>query len=224
MTQASGEDMDGGSPSPRAIRVLIVDDHPLVREGLRAVLELLPDLSVAGEAADGEEAVRLFRDLKPDVTVMDLRLPKRNGIEACRAIRDLDPTARVLALTSSVEGTEVRDALAAGASGFLLKGSSGPEVANSIRRVHAGERPLSPEAVEQLTLASPLRNASPLTARELEILGLVARGLRNQEIADQLSLAIGTVKVHVNNILDKLGARDRTEAAMLAVKQGLVRL
>lgn len=206
------------------IRVLIVDDHPVVREGIRAVLDLLPDFDIAGEAADGDEAIRCFQNLRPDVTVLDLRLPKRSGLEACRAIRRLDPTAKILALTSSNDGIDVKEALAAGAAGFLLKGSSGSEVAESIRRVHAGERPLSPEAVELLSLLAPSTASIHLTTRELEILHLVARGLRNQEIADQLSLAIGTVKVHVNNIFEKLGARDRTEAAMLGIKKGMIRV
>lgn len=221
---AGGDTPKRGDAPSASIRVLIVDDHPLVREGLRAVLDLLPGFEVAGEAADGEEAILRFQSLKPDVTVMDLRLPKCSGLDACRAIRRLDPTARILALTSSNEGLDVKSALAAGAAGFLLKGSSGPEVAESIRRVHAGESPISPEALEQLSHLARSDIAVPLSNREMEILELIARGLRNQEIADQLLLAIGTVKVHVINILDKLGARDRTEAAMIAIKKGLVRL
>jgi two-component system NarL family response regulator len=216
--------MEDSGAGLHRIRVLIVDDHPLVREGLRAVLDLLPDLEVAGEAADGEEAIRKFAALNPDVTVMDLRLPKCSGLEACKEIRKSDPSARILALTSSNEGIDVKAALAAGASGFLLKGSSGPQVAESIRRVHRGETPISPEALSSLVQQDPTPAHAPLTARELEILDLVARGLRNQEIADQLSVALGTVKVHVNNILDKLGARDRTEAAMLALKKGMIQL
>ncbi len=223
MVGATGIPKPIDAPSPK-IRVLIVDDHPLVREGLRAVLDLLPDFEVAGEAADGEEAILLFQSLKPDVTVMDLRLPKCSGLDACRAIRKLDPLARILALTSSNEGIDVRETLAAGAVGFLLKGSSGPQVAECIRSVHAGETPVSPEALELLVHLAPSNASTILTNRELEILDLVARGLLNQEIADQLSIAIGTVKVHINNILDKLGARSRTEAAMLAIKKGMIRL
>jgi two-component system NarL family response regulator len=179
---------------------------------------------VVGEAADGEEAILCFSRLKPDVTVMDLMLPKCSGIEACLAIRQLDPAARILTLTSSTEGIDLRGALAAGAAGFLLKGSSSHAVAEAILRVFRGESPISPEALKQITQSHPPNPSMRLTPRELEILHLVAKGLRNQEIADDLSVALGTVKIHINNILDKLGARDRTEAAMLAVKQGLVRL
>jgi two-component system NarL family response regulator len=203
---------------------LVVDDHPVVREGLKAVLDLMPEFAVVGEASDGDEAISAFHHLRPDVTVMDLRLPKRSGIEACRAILSMNPAARILALTSSTEALDVKETLKAGVAGFILKGASGGEVADAIRRVHLGERPLSPEVVEQLAHLDTQCLPTPLTRREMDILDLLARGLRNQEIAEQLALAIGTVKVHVNNILDKLGARDRTEAAMLAIRKGLVRL
>lgn len=208
----------------QAIRVLIVDDHPVVREGLHAVLNQMPEFRVVGDALDGEEAIHLFQELRPDVTVMDLRLPKRSGLEACRAIRKLDPRAKILALTSSEEGLDVKAALAAGAAGFLFKGASGAEVAESIRRVHAGERPLSAEARLQLDRQPSTTGTTALTDRELEILGLVAQGLRNQMIADRLSLSLGTVKIHLNNLMSKLEVQDRTGAAMMALKKGLIRL
>jgi len=215
---------DPEGPGAKAVRVLIVDDHPLVREGLTAVLELRSGIELVGWASDGLEAIQQFQTLRPEVTVMDLRLPACDGLQACRAIRELDPNARILILTSSLEGSDVRDALAAGAAGFLLKGVSGAEVAEAILRVHAGERPMSHEALDQLAQFQPKPASAQLTPRELEILMLVGRGLRNQEIAEDLGVALGTVKNHVINILDKMGARDRTEAATLAIKKGLIRL
>jgi two-component system NarL family response regulator len=207
-------------PSART-RLLIVDDHPVVREGLRAVFGRRPEFEIVGEAADGEAAVDLFGRLHPDVTIIDLRLPVLSGIEAIGAIRRLDPKAHILALTSFGTGIEVRRALDAGVSGFLLKGTSGDDVIAAVRRVRGGGKVIAPEAVEQLLATPP---GPPLGRREMEVLELLALGLRNQEIADRLGLALGTVKIYVTRVLETLGAKDRTEAVTLALRQGRIRL
>ncbi len=206
---------------PEKIRVLVVDDHPVVREGLRAVLELRADCEVVGEAADGRAAIDGYERLRPDVIIVDIRLPVVGGIEAIAAIRRLDPEARIIAITSYGGDAEIRRALDAGALGLLLKGASGDEVVDAVRRVHAGRPYIAADASDELRSGS---DAPSLTRRESEVLTLMADGLRNQEIAATLGLSLGTVKVHVNRILDKLDAVDRTEAVTRALKRGLIAL
>lgn len=207
--------------TPPRTRVLIVDDHPVVREGLRAVLDLRPDCEVVGEAADGEAALVDYARLQPDVVVMDLRLPGASGIATIQELRRRDPKARVLVLTSFGGDAEIQRALDAGALGVVLKGAPSREVAEAIRRVHGGELSISEDARAELRSGEGL---SALTRRELEVLALVAEGLRNREIADELGLSPSTVKVHVNKILEKLEAQDRTEAVTRALRRGLIAL
>ncbi len=203
------------------IRVFVVDDHPVVREGLRAVLELRADCEVVGEAADGRAAIDGYDRLRPDVAILDIRLPIVGGIEAIAAIRALDPSARILAITSYGGDAEMRRALDAGALGLLLKGAPGDEVVEAVRRVAAGRPYIAPDVSDELRSG----DGSPsLTRRESDVLALMAEGLRNQEIATSLGLSLGTVKVHVNRILEKLDAVDRTEAVTRAIKRGLIAL
>lgn len=207
------------------IRVLIADDHPLVRQGLRTYLETIEDIEVSGEAADGEEAVVLASSLHPDVVVMDLAMPGVDGIEATRRILVADPAAKVIALTSFATDDKVFPAIQAGAAGYLLKEAEPSELAEAIRKVHNGEPILHPAVaarlMRQVAAAAPRAHRTDLTARELEVLRLIARGRSNKEIARDLSVAEKTVKTHVSNVLSKLGVADRTQAALYAVQNGL---
>lgn len=206
------------APSP-VIRLLIVDDHPMVREGLKAMLGQFDRFSIIAEGVDGESAIELFRTLTPDVTILDLRLPAINGIAAIRAIRHIDPGARVIALTSFGLDSEVESALEAGASGFLIKGADALEVVAAIDEVHAGRMVFPASVMARLGGEPP---AASLSNREIEVLKLLAEGLRNQEIADRLFITVSTVKKHIYMIMDKLGAKDRTEATRIAIKRGIV--
>lgn len=203
------------------IRVFVVDDHPVVREGLRAVLELRADCEVVGEAADGRAAIEGYDRLRPDVAIIDIRLPVIGGIEAIAAIRTRDPSARILAITSYGGDAEMRRALDAGAIGLLLKGAPGDEVVEAVRRVAGGRPYIAPDVSDELRSAD---GTPSLTRRESDVLALMAEGLRNQEIATSLGLSLGTVKVHVNRILEKLDAVDRTEAVTRAIRRGLIAL
>lgn len=203
------------------IGVLIVDDHPVVREGLRAVLELRADCRVVGEAADGRAGVDAYARLRPDVVIIDLRLPVMSGIDAIAAIRAMHVDARIIALTSFGGDIGLQRALDAGASGLLLKGASGEEVVKAVRAVGAGHTFVASDAAEELRGG---QDAPSLTARERDVLSLMAEGLRNQEIAARLGLSLGTVKVHVNRILEKMDAEDRTEAVMTALRRGVISL
>ncbi len=203
------------------IRVLCVDDHSLVRKGLASILANEADMKLVGEAENGEEALAMFREHQPDVTLMDLRMPKLDGIEATRKIRNEFPDARIIALTSYDGDQEIYRALEAGVRGYLLKEMVHEEVLNAIRSVHTGKRLMPPEVASRLTEYFP---HSALTPREIEVLALVAKGLANKQIAAQLGTAAGTIKMHVQNILEKLGASDRTHAVTIGVQRGIIRL
>ena len=210
------------TPEPDSIRLLIVDDHPVVRDGLVAILHQgEPDLEVVGEAGDGKEAVTRWRELRPTVTIMDLQLPGQTGVEAITAIRREDPEARVLVLTTFDGDADIQRALEAGARGYLLKNVRRATLIEAVRAVAAGQRYLPPATAARLVEAM---ESERLTARELDVLALLAKGMRNREIAEALRLAEPTIKIHVNNLLRKLEVKDRTEAAVVALRRGLIHL
>jgi len=200
----------------RVIRVLVADDHPVVREGLCTMLELEDDIVVVGRAADGEEAVMLARREHPDITLLDVQMPVLDGIEALRRIRSDDPEARVIVLTTYRNEDYIFPSLRAGARGYLLKDASREELAGAIRAVAAGESLLDPEMVDAA------RDDGGLTARELEVLTLMADGHNNAQIAATLFVSENTVKTHVSKIFDKLGCRDRAAAVLHAWKRHLI--
>jgi DNA-binding NarL/FixJ family response regulator len=214
------------------IGILLVDDQRLIREGLRILLELEPDLAVVGEACDGQEGLELYERLAPDVVLMDVHMPGMDGVEATWRLRERWPSARVMILTTFDDDEYVFEGLRAGAQGYLLKDVSGHDLAEAIRTVAAGGALIEPSVARKVIaefarMAPPMRSpgdglAEPLSERELEILSLLANGLTNREIAARLSLAQGTVKNYVTSILQKLGARDRTQAALRARELGLL--
>ena len=209
------------------ISVLIVDDHAVVRRGLRAFLESEGDIEVVGEAADGAGALQQVQELLPDVVLMDLVMPGMDGITATRKIREICPSSRVLVLTSFSEDDKIFPSIKAGAQGYLLKDTPAEDLGRAIRSVARGEFLLHPEiASKVLAEFSTLRRDPPLltslTPREIEVLSLIAQGYTNREIARDLSISVKTVKTHVGNILSKLHMVDRTQAALYAVRQGLV--
>ena len=210
------------------IRVAIADDHAVVRQGLRTFLELQDGMEVVGEAADGEEAVALVERTAPDVVLLDLVMPRVDGLEAIRRIRERAPATRILVLTSFADDHTVLPAVRAGAAGYLLKDVQPPELADAIRTVHSGEALLAPSVatmlVEQLAAedGSDAERDEHLTPREREVLALVARGRANKAIALDLGVSERTVKTHVSNILGKLNLTDRTQAAVYAVRRGIV--
>jgi len=203
------------------IRVLTVDDHDLVRKGISAILSTEADLSLIAEANNGRDAVRLFREHKPDVTLMDLRLPDQSGEQTTRQIRADFPDARIIALTSYDGDQDIYRALEAGVRGYLLKEMVHTEVVRAIRMVHSGKRFIPHEVSQQLSGFFP---EVALTPREVEVLTLVAGGLGNKEIGDVLGTASGTVKAHVQSILAKLEAKDRTHAVTIAISRGIIHL
>ena len=207
------------------IRVLVADDHAVVREGLRTFLRLQKGIEVVGEAADGEEAVAQAVRLTPDVVLMDLVMPRLDGIEAMRRIRAEIPAARVIVLTSFADDDKLLPAVRGGAAGYLLKSAQPREVVRAIRAAHAGEAVIDPKAAGRLLDLLAASGSSPqlLTPREREVLALLARGLSNKRIALELGLAEKTVKAHVGHIFAKLGLTDRTQAALYAVREGLTR-
>jgi DNA-binding NarL/FixJ family response regulator len=203
------------------ISVLCVDDHPLIRKGIASILANEADMLLVAEASTGREAVELFRLHKPDVTLMDLRLPGLDGIAATKEIRLEFPQARIIALTSFDGDQEIYQALEAGARGYLLKEMVHTEVLHAIRTVHSGKRLMPPEVAERLSHYFP---QIALTPREVEVLGFVAKGLANKEIAGRLGTASGTIKMHIQNILGKLQAADRTHAVTIAFQRGILHL
>jgi NarL family two-component system response regulator LiaR len=207
------------------IRVLIADDHAVVRQGLRTFLELQEEIEVAGEAADGVEALEAVERLEPDVVLMDLVMPGLGGVEAIRAIRDRGLPARVIVLTTFLDDDKLFPAIRAGAAGYLLKDVEPAELVSAIRAVHAGRSPIDPAVAGRLLEEVAERGgdrADSLTAREREVLCLIARGRPNKVIARDLGVSEKTVKTHVSNILGKLGLADRTQAALYAMRAGLV--
>ena len=208
------------------ITVLIVDDHAVVRQGLRAFLELQPDLQVVGEAADGTEALVQAKALLPDIILMDLVMPNGDGVSATRAITAAVPSTKVLILTSFSEDEKVFASIKAGAHGYLMKDVLPPELVKAIRTVYRGEAQLHPEIARKLmsefSTPAPTAPKHDLTERELDVLRLIAQGMSNKEIAENLVLSEKTVKTHVSNILQKLHLSDRTQAAVYALKQKIV--
>ena len=204
-----------------ALRVLVADDHPVVREGLAALINRRPDMAVVAEASTGQEAVEQFLLHRPDVALLDLRMPEMDGVEVIAAIREQVPTARLVVLTTYADEEDIHRSLRAGARGYLLKDAPRDELLDCVRAVHDGQTVIPPAIA--LKLASRLR-ATELTPRELDVLRLLATGQSNKQIAAALFIAEGTVKTHVNALLRKLAAADRTGVVTLALKRGLLRL
>lgn len=209
------------SPVTGTIRILCVDDHPLVRKGIASIIASEPSMKLAGEAGNGREAVEKYRELQPDVVLMDLRMPDMDGVEATRQIRQINPDARIIALTSYDGDQDIYKAIEAGVRGYILKEMVHTKVIDAIRTVHSGKRLMPQEVAERLSEYFP---QVALTPREVEVLKYVARGMANKEIAHQLGTASGTVKMHVQNILAKLNASDRTHAVTIALERGILHL
>jgi two-component system, NarL family, response regulator len=203
------------------IRILTVDDHPLLREGIAALLATEPDMKLVAEACDGREALVQFRKHRPDITLMDLQMPEMEGVDAMLAIRSEFPEARIIVLTTYNGDVRVLRALKAGARAYLLKGSMRKELLETIRAVHAGHKRIPPDVAVQL---ADYAAEDALTTREIEVLQQIAGGNANKQIADQLAITEETVKGHVKNILSKLRANDRTHAVTIGLKRGIIRL
>ena len=203
------------------IRILTVDDHALVRQGIAVLIGTQPDLALVAEASNGHEAVQQFRAHRPDITLMDLQMPEMNGLDAVIAIRGQFPDAKIIVLTTYQGDVQILRALKAGAQGYLLKNTFHKELIETIRAVHAGRKALSPEASYEIAEHA---TDEALTPAEINVLRLIAAGNANKQIADQLSITEETVKGRVKNILSKLGANDRTQAAMIGLKRGIIQL
>ena len=208
--------MSTGGPR---IRILAVDDHPIVRQGIARLVGIQPDMILVGEASNGREAMQQFRTQHPDVTLMDLQMPEMNGLDALIAIRNEFPDARIIMLTTYAGDVQILRALKAGAQGYLLKNTLHKELLDRIRAVHAGRKTISADASYELTEHA---TDEALTPAEIRVLRLIADGSANKEIAEQLSISEETVKGQVRNILSKLGAKDRTHAAMIGLKRGII--
>lgn len=209
------------SDDTKQIRIMTVDDHPVLRQGIASLIADQPDLTLVAEATNGREAIQQFRAHRPDVTLMDLQMPEMNGLDAMIAIRGEFPEARIIVLTTYTGDVQARRALQAGARAYLLKNSLHKELLDTIRAVHAGRKNLSPEVSFELAEHVAEDSLSPL---EVRVLRLIAEGNSNKEIAARLSVSEDSVKGHVRNILSKLGANDRTHAAMIGVKRGIIEL
>ncbi|MEO8735014.1 MAG: response regulator transcription factor [Edaphobacter sp.] len=203
------------------IRILVVDDHHVVRQGLVALLNIMPEIKVVGEASDGLQAIELHRTLRPDITLMDLQLPKLGGVQTIQKIRAEDPAARFVVLTTFDGDEDIFRALQAGAKAYLLKGMTIEELISTIQAVHSGKTRISPAIAEKL---AERMSSNALTARELGVLERIVAGRANKEIASDLDISEATVKSHINNLLGKLGVSDRTHAATVALQRGIVHL
>jgi DNA-binding NarL/FixJ family response regulator len=207
---------------PSQIRILVVDDHPVVREGVAALVGGQPDMSIVGQASNGREAIQQFRAQHPDILLMDLQMPEMSGLDALIAIRDESPEARIIMLTTYAGDAQVLRAIKAGARGYLLKSSlHEEELLRTIRAVHTGKKTISAEASYELAEHA---SDDSLTPAEVRVLRLIAEGNANKEIAEQLSVSEETIKGQVRNILSKLGAKDRTHAAMIGLKRGIIQV
>ena len=218
---SEGERNEIMSTAPNVIRILTVDDHPMLREGIAALVASQPDMKLVGEASTGREAVEQFRKHKPDLTLMDLQMPEMDGIDAMVAICSEFPEARIIVLTTYKGDVQVLRALKAGARAYLLKGLLRKELLETIRAVHAGQKRIPAEIAAELADHAV---DDALTAREIDVLRLIALGNANKLVADQLGITEDTVKGHVKNILSKLGASDRTHAVTIALKRGIIEL
>jgi DNA-binding NarL/FixJ family response regulator len=203
------------------IRILVVDDHPIVRQGIAVLVGTQTDMTLVAEASNGREAIQQFRKHRPDITLMDLQMPEMNGLDAMATIHGEFPDARIIVLTTYTGDVQILRALKSGAYGYLLKNTFHKELLDTIRSVHAGKKTLSPEASYQIAEHS---TDEALTPTEVNVLRLIAAGNANKQIADQLSITEETVKSRVKNILSKLGAHDRTHAAMIGLKRGIIKM